>query len=104
MRKLAVIIIALATLAFFAGVASAGMVSISGTHSKDEIKATCAREGASYSEDAGGYGCAKPCGGSSCGVGCTNDGQCTGHCPKCGQARVTARNFRVLTHGLWQNP
>ena len=100
MRKLAVIIIALATLGFLAGSASAGYVSISGTHSSMEIRSTCAKEGGTYSEDPGGYGCSKDCGSSTCTVACKNDGQCVGECPKCGQARVVARNFRVLTHYL----
>jgi hypothetical protein len=44
MRKFLVIIIALATLSFLAGVASAGTVQISGTHSTSEIKSTCERQ------------------------------------------------------------
>jgi hypothetical protein len=84
MRKFWVFTIALATLGFLAGAASAGHVSISGTHSSDEIRATCNREGGSFGEGGGVYTCHKKCGGEVCKVTCVG-GNCTGECPKCGR-------------------
>jgi hypothetical protein len=83
MRKFWVFIIALATFGLLAGAASAGTVSISGTHSSDEIRATCNRVGGSFSEGGGVYGCTKQCSGQGCSVTCVG-GKCTGQCPKCG--------------------
>jgi len=86
MRKFVVIIIALATLGFLAGVASAGKVSISGTHSREEIKATCDSVGGEYLEGRDIYGCWNGCGDvkAGCSVNC-KDGKCEGQCPKCGR-------------------
>ena len=51
-------------------------VSISGTHSAGEIKATCAREGGTYSHDVqGDYQCAK----GPVVVACTKKGKCIGY-------------------------
>jgi len=85
MRKLCLIIIALITFGLFVSVASAGQVSISGTHSESEIKATCDREGGTFESGGGTYGCSKGCGEIvACRVDCVG-GKCTGTCPKCGQ-------------------
>ena len=87
MRKLFVFITALTTLLFLAGVAWAGQVAISGTHSKDEIKSTCASVGGQFLEGSGGsYMCVNDCGnGSTCDVSCNKDGKCVGDCPACGR-------------------
>jgi hypothetical protein len=61
-----------------AGPASAREVSISGTHSAAEIKATCAKVGGDYVEGGGGYGCENPA--KSTSVMC-RDGKCTGFVP-----------------------
>jgi hypothetical protein len=86
MRKYGVLMVALVTFGFLVSVVSAGQVSISGTHSEGEIKATCNREGGVFESSGGGaYGCAKGCGeGEVCRVECVG-GKCTGSCPKCGQ-------------------
>jgi hypothetical protein len=83
MRKFWVFIFALAALGFLTGVASAGHVSISGTHSSNEIRDTCNRAGGEFSEGGGVYGCQKQCGGEVCSVTCVG-GKCTGNCPNCG--------------------
>ena len=87
MRRLFVFIAALITLGFLAGVVWAGQVSISGTHTKAEIKATCDSVGGVYSDDPNGaYSCINTCGdGDTCGVACNKSGKCTGDCPSCGR-------------------
>jgi hypothetical protein len=82
MRKsMFVTVIATATLIFACDQAFARLVHLSGTHSKDELKAAC---GSHYNEDAGGYGCSTNCHGGTgnqCTVGCTNNGKCNGEVP-----------------------
>ncbi len=86
MRKFWLFITALVTLAFLAGASWAGMVSISGTHTKDEIKATCASVGGEVIESPNGnYGCFNDCGDHVCSVVCEKNGSCVGHCPNCGR-------------------
>jgi hypothetical protein len=82
MRKCWLVIVALVTLAFLANVASAGTVSIGGTHSANEIRDTCGRVGGVFVEGGGKYSCTNDCGGV-CTVECKG-GKCTGTCPKCG--------------------
>jgi len=84
MRKSWVLIIALATFGLVAGLASAGHVSIKGTHSANEIRGTCNSAGGTFSEGGGIYGCQKACGGEVCSVTCVG-GKCTGSCPNCGR-------------------
>jgi hypothetical protein len=62
MRKCCLVIIAILTLGLLASAASAGQVSISGTHSESEIKATCGREGGTFESTGGTYSCTKGCG------------------------------------------
>ena len=58
MRKMMAVIVGL--FIAFGVPAHAAEVSISGTHSQDEIKATCGKEGGSfYSNPHGVYGCSK---------------------------------------------
>jgi hypothetical protein len=64
--------------ALFAQSAEAKRVSIGGTHSAAEIKATCANVGGEYIEQGSTYGCEKPDKGTS--VYC-NDGKCHGYVP-----------------------
>ena len=87
MRKLLIMTVALATLSFLAGVASAGTIQIGGTHSRDEIKTTCESNGGVYKHDRSLYGCLKRCGNDMCSVSCIG-GSCLGTCPKCGEPRV----------------
>jgi hypothetical protein len=93
MRKCWLVIVALVALAFLAHVASAGHVSIRGTHSANEIRATCSGVGGTFNEGGGVYSCQKPCGGEVCSVTCVG-GKCTGNCPRCG-----ARERRLPTVG-----
>jgi hypothetical protein len=65
MRKFLIMIIALATLSFLAGVASAGTIQIGGTHSPEEIKATCDKAGGTYTSYGTLYGCFTSCGAAS---------------------------------------
>jgi hypothetical protein len=92
MRMFCIFIVALITFGFFSGVASAGSVSISGTHSESEIRATCKKEGGTFQSTAGVYSCSKQCGSTVCAVNCVG-GKCAGSCPKCGQQE---RPFPVL--------
>jgi len=86
MRKSWVFIIALVTLAFLAGTAWAGQVSISGTHSRDEVKAACDNVGGDFVEGQSGYFCSAECGNDdTCTVSCNKGGKCTGDCPNCGR-------------------
>ena len=66
MRKFVVMIIALATLSFLAGVASAGTVQIGGTHSESEIKKTCEDSGGTATQNGNIYGCLNTCGNDFC--------------------------------------
>jgi hypothetical protein len=92
MRKLVVIIIALATLGFLAGPASAGKIKLSGTHSADEIRTACANVDGSFVEGKGNYSCINNCGGEICEVNCSAKNQeCTGTCPKCGRRELSLR-------------
>jgi hypothetical protein len=93
-RKFLVIIIGLATLSFLAGVASAGTVQISGTHSSGEIKSTCEATGGGYTEMGSLYGCVKACGDDFCSVSCIG-GKCLGTCPNCGELRLPVFNGRA---------
>jgi hypothetical protein len=84
MRKLWLFIVTLVAIGLLAGTSWAGHVSISGTHSANEIRSTCNRTGGSFTEGGGVYGCTKNCGNDVCSVTCVG-GKCTGNCPKCGQ-------------------
>jgi hypothetical protein len=84
MRKSWLFIVALVTIGFLSGAAWAGKVSIKGTHTANEIRATCAREDGVFGEQGDTYSCSKECGNSICGVTCTG-GKCTGECPSCGR-------------------
>jgi hypothetical protein len=84
MRKCWLVIGALVALVFLADLASAGHVSISGTHSANEIRSTCSSVGGQFIEGGGVYGCQKDCGGDVCSVTCVG-GKCTGNCPRCGR-------------------
>jgi hypothetical protein len=85
MRKFWLFIVALVTVGFLSGAAWAGKVSIKGTHTANEIRATCDRVDGAFTEGGGTYGCSTICaGGTVCSVTCTG-GKCTGECPSCGR-------------------
>jgi len=78
-------VIAIALLAFTtSGALADRIVPISGTHSRGEIKSTCAKEGGSYSEVGldSTYGCSKQCSGGTCRVACDKSGKCVGDIPR----------------------
>jgi hypothetical protein len=102
MRKFLVIIIALATLSFLAGVASAGTVQIGGTHSVGEIKSACAATGGSFTENGTLYGCLNVCGNDFCSVSCIG-GKCLGTCPKCGDLVLPVFHGRGGVRGIMTN-
>jgi hypothetical protein len=89
MRKSWVFVIAFVSLCCLVGTSWAGTVSVSGTHSADQIKQTCDKVDGTFTETGGSYGCSKVCGGGTtlCSVDC-KDGKCTGTCPKCGERRL----------------
>src|SRR5215217_4726616 len=102
MRRFLTMIIALATLSFLAGVASAGTVQISGTHSESDIKSTCAAAGGSYTTNGNAYGCLNTCGNDLCSVSCIG-GKCLGTCPKCGERRVPVYGGRDAVGSIVTN-
>ena len=85
MRRLVTFSLAAVIFAGWAGLAAAALpIAISGTHSRSEIKSTCAKAGADYYSNLDGYGCIKnDCDGKggTCGVVCENNGKCTGSVP-----------------------
>lgn len=85
MRILIRIAMAAVMVAAFAGRADARQISINGTHGREEIKSTCAKNGGNYYSNLDGYGCVtKNCDGQGniCAVNCQNGGKCTGSVPK----------------------
>jgi hypothetical protein len=80
MRKSWVFVIALVTIGLLAGTSWAGRVSISGTHSANEIRKTCDRVDGVFTETGGSYSCSRDCGGELCSV----------ECKRVANARVTA--------------
>ncbi|HET7912692.1 MAG TPA: hypothetical protein VFL49_11720, partial [Pseudolabrys sp.] len=82
MRKALVFLIAFCTLAFIAAPARAKTIKLSGTHTRDEIKTTCEKNGGTFDPGAGNiaYGCIGK-GGS---VYCNKKGTCAGVCENCG--------------------
>ncbi len=97
MRKFVVMIIALAALSSLAGVASAGTIQIGGTHSPEEIKATCDKAGGTYTSYGTLYGCFTGCGGgiADCQVSCIG-GKCLGTCPSCGERRMSVNRSGLV--------
>jgi hypothetical protein len=86
MRKFAVFIVTILALVLAADVVPAGKINISGTHSRDEVKATCDKVGGGFGESANFYSCSKECGNTLCSVDCNkSDNKCTGSCPNCGR-------------------
>jgi hypothetical protein len=83
MQRSWLLIVSVVALAFLADPASAGTVSISGSHSANEIRGTCDSVGGVFMEGGGKYSCTNACGGELCTVECKS-GKCTGTCPKCG--------------------
>ena len=80
-RAAAAVIFALASSTILVEEASATTVSISGTHSKGEIKKACGAVGGMSIEGQGGvgYGCFNP--NKNTTVACNNKGVCTGYVP-----------------------
>jgi hypothetical protein len=94
MRKSIILIISLMIYGVLLGEGWAAKVSIGGNHSRSEIQATCGAVGGDFfSFEGGNYGCTNKCAGGTddCAVECTNNGKCTGSCPRCGQ-RVSPRS------------
>ena len=109
MRKFLIMITALATLSFLAGVASAGTIQIGGTHSPDEIKTTCEKNGGIYNKDGDLYGCWNSCksgeGSDFCSVACIGGkrlGTCQTSCT--GMERQEYRGWRRDQHGPTATP
>jgi hypothetical protein len=86
MRKASVYLfalVALGALALVVAPAAAGVVKLSGTHTRDEIKTTCEKNGGTF-DGVGGNGAAYGCIGKGGTVQCNKDGTCAGVCPNCG--------------------
>jgi len=84
MRKALICLIAFCAFAFAAAPALAGIVKLSGTHSREELKRTCESNGGAFDSSGGtnyNYGCVGPKGN----VYCNNNGQCVGVCEACGK-------------------
>ena len=84
MRKAFVFVIAVGMSAFIAASAVAKTIKLGGTHTSDEIKTTCKKNGGAFYDGAGSshsnYGCV----GRKGTVECDKNGNCTGTCDKCG--------------------
>jgi hypothetical protein len=83
MRKAFVFVIAVGMSAFIAAPVVAGVVKLSGTHTRDEIKTTCKKNGGTFDGN-GGVGSDYVCVGKGGTVYCKNDGTCAGVCDNCG--------------------
>ena len=97
MRKAVVFLIALGTLAFVAPrPALSFSVKIGGSHSADEIRTTCGKNGGHFSMDekTGGY----ECDGRKGTVFCDKNGSCEGRCSRCGQAAAGGSVGNILTN------
>jgi hypothetical protein len=97
MRKTFVCVIAVGISAFIAAPAVAKVIKLSGTHTRDEIKATCEKNGGVF-DGAGGAGSDYICHGKGGTVFCKNDGTCAGACPKCGDAPGKGGMGGILTN------
>jgi len=101
MRKSWVLVIGFVSLCCLVNASWAGQVSISGTHSADEIKQTCDRVDGSFTETGNSYACTTTCGNNeTCNVECKS-GKCTGTCPKCGERSLpTLSSDNAVAHTL----
>jgi hypothetical protein len=103
MRKAILCLITLGTVAFIAAPAAAGTVNL-GTISESSLKATCKKNGGTYSPSNGAtYDCIGKGGTVSCDA---KTQQCKGDCPKCGQSRVVSGTTvrAVLTNATAEIP
>ena len=85
MRKALMCLIAFCAFAFAAAPALAGTVQLTGKHSREEIKSTCAANGGLFDGEPNqnyDYACFGPKGT----VACKNSGVCAGSCEQCGKA------------------
>jgi hypothetical protein len=71
-------------------------VKIGGSHSADEIRTTCGKNGGHFSMDekTGGY----ECDGRKGTVFCDKNGSCEGRCSRCGQAAAGGSVGNILTN------
>jgi hypothetical protein len=97
MRKAVVFLIAFGTLALVAPrPALSFSVKIGGSHSADEIRTTCGKNGGHFSMDekTGGY----ECDGRKGTVFCDKNGSCEGRCSRCGNAAAHGSVGGILTN------
>jgi hypothetical protein len=97
MRKAVVFLIAFGTLALVAPrPALSFSVKIGGSHSADEIRKTCGKNGGHFSMDekTGGY----ECDGRKGTVFCDKNGSCEGRCSRCGNAAAHGSVGGILTN------
>jgi hypothetical protein len=97
MRKAVVFLIAFGALALLAPrPALSFSVKIGGSHSADEIRTTCGKNGGHFSMDekTGGY----ECDGRKGTVFCDKNGSCEGRCSRCGQAAAGGSVGNILTN------
>src|SRR6185437_4353965 len=87
MRKSPLVtMIATAVLTIACNQAYARPITLSGIHTKDDLKAACGKD---YVDNADGYGCTKKCRGGYCGVNCTSPDKCKGAVPLRGRPSNT---------------
>jgi hypothetical protein len=97
MRKAFLCLIAFCAFAFAAAPALAGVVKLTGTHSREEIKRTCdANKGAFDGSSRAKYNYA--CVGSKGAVYCKKSGQCVGSCEQCGKKASGFTFAGILTN------
>jgi hypothetical protein len=96
MRKVLIFFIAFCAFEAAVAPASAGVVKLTGTHSREEIKRTCdANKGAFDGSSRAKY--AYACVGLKGAVYCKKSGQCVGSCEQCGKKASRLTFAGILT-------
>jgi hypothetical protein len=90
--KVALVLIAVTTVNFFADTAWADKVALSGTYSQTGILASCTKAGGQFNSDDSGFGCSTDKGS----VQCSTNGKCTGECDTCGKGPAVAHRGSTI--------
>jgi hypothetical protein len=92
------VLLAVASIGFFANTASAATKKLAGTYSFSQVMLDCAKNDGTNTPGTGtdGYGCKTPKGE----VSCTKDGKCTGTCGRCKARKVPTPRDTALTFVL----
>jgi hypothetical protein len=88
MRKLMIFMMALTSLGFLLGVASARVIALKGTHTRGQVEIACTKVGgvSTVGRGHGGFGCKT----SKGEVECNAAGECIGRCQHCGSGEINS--------------